>query len=63
MKRNTDVLVEVDDFKNAIAIARDLKGETAPDAFSILAQWCATMREFYCEIGRETEQLSQRTKS
>lgn len=55
MERNIDVVVEVDDFKNAMAIARDLQanGKQNVDAVEIMTQWCATMREHYVKIGRD----------
>ncbi len=57
MDRNADVLIEVDDFKNAIAIGKDLHehGQAAPNALEIMAQWCATMREHYVAVGRELD--------
>lgn len=61
MERNLDVNAEADDFKHALAISRDLSanGRAIADAVEIMAQWCATLREHYVQIGRNVEQDEQ----
>ena len=54
MKRDTNAIIEVDDFKNTVAISRDLATQTnTVDAFEVMAQWCATLREYYISVGIE----------
>jgi len=65
LQRVRDVITEVDDYKTAVAISRDLQenGRTPADAFEIMTQWVATLREYYCEIGRQTAEMAQRNKA
>ena len=60
MERDNTVIVEVDDYKNALAISRDLHtyGQTVAGAVEVMAQWCATMRERYVEVGKALAQTT-----
>ncbi len=53
--RNPDASTEVDDYKHAVSISESLQGATPAMAFEIMAQWIATLRLYYVEIGRELE--------
>lgn len=57
MERNPHVLVEVDDFKHAIALGKDLQGVTVPVAVEVTAQWFASLREYYVQVGRDLERI------
>ena len=61
--QRSDTIPESDDFRNMCGISRELNLEMNATQIYVFAQWLATLREFYCEVGRETEQLSRHTKA
>lgn len=58
MERDVTIVTEVDDYRNAIQIGLDMHGQPSPVAFAIMAQWCATMRERYVEVGKALAQAA-----